>query len=161
MGSIGRFFAGISALVRCQVDGRYLLLRRTAEKDFTGGAWECVTGRVDQGEGFTDAVLREIREELGVSAHVDFIVGTMHFYRGDAKPENELVGVQYCCSIDAPQTIRLSWEHSEYRWITAAEAAEFFPEDHWLGKVIRRAEAIRALLPSELLEYHRGEGFEL
>jgi len=35
------------------------------------------------------------------------------------------------------------------------------PEDHWLGKVIRRAEAIRALLPSELLEYYRVQGFEL
>jgi 8-oxo-dGTP pyrophosphatase MutT (NUDIX family) len=85
---------------------------------------------VDQGEGFADAVLREIREELGVSARIDFIVGTMHFYRGEARPENELVGVQYCCSIEDPAGITLNWEHSEHRWVTAGEAREFLPEGH-------------------------------
>jgi 8-oxo-dGTP pyrophosphatase MutT (NUDIX family) len=158
---IGRFFAGVGALLWCPFDGKYLVLRRSGEKDFASGAWECVTGRVDQGEGFTDAVRREVYEELGVSAQIDFIVGTMHFYRGEARPENEMVGVQYCCLIEDPQAIRVSAEHSEYRWITAEEAEALFPEGHWLGKVIRRAEAIRALLPSELLEYYRVQGFEL
>jgi 8-oxo-dGTP pyrophosphatase MutT (NUDIX family) len=64
--SIGRFYAGIGALVWCPSVQKYLVLRRSADKDFGGGAWECVTGRVDQGEGFTEAVLREIYEELGV-----------------------------------------------------------------------------------------------
>jgi 8-oxo-dGTP diphosphatase len=158
---IGRFLAGIGALVRRPVDGRYLLLRRTAEKDFAGGAWECVTGRVDQGESFSQAVLREVREELGVRAHIDFIVGTMHFYRGEARPENELVGVQYCCSIEDPEGITLGWEHSEHRWVTAGEASELLPEGHWLARVIQRAEAVRALSPPKLVAYHREQGFEI
>jgi 8-oxo-dGTP diphosphatase len=161
MGDVGRFFAGVGALLRCRADGRYLLLRRTEEKDFAGGAWECVTGRVNQGEGFTDAVLREVREELGVSAHIDFIVGTMHFYRGEARPENELVGVQYCCSIEDAEAITVSWEHTEHRWVTAGEARGLFPEGHWLAEVIQRAEAIRALSPPELLAYFEEQGFEV
>jgi 8-oxo-dGTP diphosphatase len=161
MGQIGRFFAGVGALVRCPSDGRYLLLRRTAEKDFAAGAWECVTGRVDQGEGFSDAVLREIREELGASARIDFIVGTMHFYRGDPRPENELVGVHYCCSIEDPGAITVNWEHTEHRWITPGEAGELLPEGHWLAVVIARAEAMRSLSPPELLAYYREQGFEV
>jgi len=159
--NVGRFFAGIGALLWCPSDGKYLVLKRSEEKDFASSAWECATGRVDQGEGFTDAVYREVYEELGVSVQIDFIVGTMHFYRGETRPENEMVGVQYCCSIEDPQAIRVSAEHSEYRWITAEEAEALFPEGYWLGKVIRRAEAIRALLPPELLEYYRVQGFEL
>jgi 8-oxo-dGTP pyrophosphatase MutT (NUDIX family) len=158
---MGRFLAGIGALVRRPVDGRYLLLKRTAEKDFAGGAWECVTGRVDQGEGFSDAVLREVREELGVQADIDFIVGTMHFYRGEARPENELVGVQYCCSIEDPEAITLGWEHSEHRWVTAGEASELLPEGHWLARVIQRAEAVRALSPPKLVAHYREQGFEM
>jgi 8-oxo-dGTP pyrophosphatase MutT (NUDIX family) len=159
--AIGRFFAGVGALLRRPADGRYLLLRRAAEKDFAAGAWECVTGRVDQGEGFTDAVLREIHEELGVHAHIDFIVGTMHFYRGDAREENELVGVQYCCSIEDPQAITMSGEHSDHRWVTAEEARGLLPATHWLAGVIDRAEAVRALSPPELLAYYRKHGFEV
>jgi 8-oxo-dGTP diphosphatase len=158
--SIGRFFAGIGALVWCTSTRKYLVLRRSADKDFGGGAWECVTGRVDQGEGFTEAVLREVYEELGARAHIDFIIGTMHVYRGEARPENEMVGVQFCCSIEDPETIRTSWEHAEHRWVTAEEAQALLPEGHWLLKVIQRAEAMRALMPRELLAYYRAEGFE-
>ena len=158
--SIGRFFAGIGALVWCTSTRKYLVLRRSADKDFGGGAWECVTGRIDQGEGFTEAVLREVYEELGARAHIDFIIGTTHLYRGEAKPENEMVGVQFCCSIENPEAIKTSWEHAEYRWGTAEEAQALLPEGHWLLKVIRRADAMRALMPRELLEYYRAEGFE-
>jgi 8-oxo-dGTP diphosphatase len=161
MSEIGRFFAGVGALLRRPIDGRYLLLRRSTEKDFAGGAWECVTGRVDQGESYSDAVLREVREELGVSARIEFIVGTMHFYRGDRRPENELVGVQYCCSIENPEGVALGWEHSEHRWVTAEEARVLLPEGHWLAAVIGRVEVIRSLSPPELLETYQEKGFEL
>jgi 8-oxo-dGTP diphosphatase len=160
MSEIGRFFAGVGALVRRPGDARYLLLRRSNEKDFAAGAWECVTGRVDQGESFTDAVLREVREELGVNARIDFIVGTIHFYRGDPGPENELVGVQYCCSVENPEAVTLGWEHSEHRWVTAEEASELLPQGHWLAAVIARAEAILSLSPPVLLEHYQEQGFE-
>ena len=157
--SIGRFFAAVGALLWNPTDGTYLVLKRTAEKDFAPGAWECVTGRVDQGEGFAEAVHREVREELGVEVQVDFVAGTMHFYRGEAKPENELVGVLYCCSIEDPGAIQTSWEHAEHRWITAEEAQTLLPQGHWLGELIQRAERIRAQLPLDLLQTFR-EAFE-
>jgi len=159
--SVGRFFAMVGALVRRSTDGRYLVLKRSAGKDFAAGAWECVTGRVDQGESFSEAVRREVFEELGVEAELEFIVGTAHFYRGEAKPENEIIGVQYSCVIEEPEAIARSWEHAEHRWITAEEAEAMLPAGHWLREAIRRAEVIRGLLPSELLGFYRGNGFEL
>ena len=158
---VGRFYAGIGALLWRPSDGRYLVLKRSEEKDAGAGDWECISGRVDQGEGFVEAVHREVGEELGIEVQPDFIVGTEHFYRGEARPENELLLVQFCCSVQEPVEIALSWEHSEYRWVTAQEAEDLLPPGHWLGKVIRRAEAIRAMLPAELLEYYREQGLEL
>ena len=152
---IGRFYAGVSALVWCSSTHRYLLLRRSEEKDFGGGAWECVTGRVDQGEGFAEAVRREVREELGIEVQVDSLLGVMHFYRGVATPGNELVGVYFACSVEEPGPIRLSWEHSEARWVTAEEAYSQLPTDHWLAESIRRAETMRSLLSPELQEQFR------
>ena len=161
MTTIGRFYAFVVALLWFPPHAKYLLLKRSADKDFASGAWECVTGRVDQGEGFSEAVRREVYEELGAEEHIDFIIGTGHFYRGEARPENEMVGVQYCCSIDDPDAIQVSAEHSEYRWVTAQEAHQFLPDGHWLRATIARAEAIRALLSPEMLEFNRANGLEL
>jgi hypothetical protein len=46
--SIGRFYAGVGALVWCASTQKYLVLKRSADKDFGGGAWECVTGQVKE-----------------------------------------------------------------------------------------------------------------
>lgn len=142
---IGKFIAGISALVWSSERHRYLLLRRVATKDFGAGAWECVTGRVDQGEGFPEAALREVREEVGVSVTLDFLIDTVHFYRGEPVPENELVGVVYHCTCDESEPVVMSVEHDLMRWVTAAEAHSFLPKTHWLLPHIDRAERLRPI----------------
>jgi len=151
----------VGAQIWCPETCKYLILKRSQEKDVGAGTWECGTGRVDQGEDFSTALRREIREELGVEVRVDFILGTDHFYRGEPIPENEMIGLFYACSLDDPDSIRLSWEHSEARWVTPAEAVEFLPENHWLVQVIQRAEDLRGLIPPELIQYNHARGFEV
>jgi 8-oxo-dGTP diphosphatase len=163
--AVGRFLAGIGALIWAPDRGAYLLLQRTATKDFAPGAWECVTGRVDQGEGFEDALHREVREELGVAVVVDFILGTTHFYRGAAVPANELLGVVYACTLREPEAIRLSGEHQALRWATPSEALAFLREEHaseaWLKRALVRAERMRTQLSPWLVDRTRAEGAEL
>ncbi len=162
--SIGRFYAGIAALIWSPSTSQYLLLRRSDQKDYGRGIWECVTGRVDQGEGFEDALLREVREELEVEVQVDYILGTTHFFRGIPIPENELVGVIYLCSLDDPASISIGPEHSEYRWLYAVEALELLsaadPSTRWVRRVIERAEIVRPMHPADLVEINRRAGFE-
>jgi 8-oxo-dGTP diphosphatase len=156
-----RFGVAVGALIWRPSDGRYLLLRRSADKDFAAGWWECVTGRVDHGESITQALHREVAEELGVQVQTDFLIGTFRFYRGPEDPEYEMIGLHFCCSCNEADDVTLSWEHSEYRWAAAAEADRILPPDHWLHPVIARAETLRALMPSDLLHYNRNTGFEL
>jgi 8-oxo-dGTP diphosphatase len=162
--SIGRFYSGIAALIWSHASSQYLLLHRSDQKDYAAGIWECVTGRVDQGEGFEDALNREVREELGIVVQVEYILGTTHFYRGVPTPENELVGVIYLCSLDDPSSISIGVEHSEYRWLSAAEAFELLsaddPSTQWVRRVIERAEIIRPLLPADLVKINTQAGFE-
>ena len=100
-------------------------------------------------------------EELQVEARPLFIIGTTHFYRGAAVPENELVGLIYACTIDDPAGIQISAEHSEARWMTWAEIQAFLAPDHWLRWVIPRAEMMRAQLPAPLQHTFLEEGFEV
>lgn len=135
--TIGRFICGIAALIFDPETARYLLLRRAADKDAGAGEWECVTGRVDQGESFEAAVYREVREEIGAEATIAFIIGTTHFYRGAAVPENELLGVKYFCTLANVESVQMSGEHSDMRWMTADEIYAMLPETHWLVQTIR------------------------
>ena len=163
--SIGRFHAGIAALIWSPKTEQYLLLRRSEDKDYARGAWECVTGRVDQGEGFENAMHREVREELGVEVQIEHILGTTHFYRGIPIPENELVGVIYLCSLADPTTIRIGSEHSEYRWLSADEAIDLLsatdPSTQWAKRVVERAEVVKSMLTENLISFQRKAGFEL
>lgn len=161
----GQFQAGIAAVIWSAATRQYLLLRRSDQKDFGRGVWECVTGRVDQGEGFEDALHREVREELGIAVQVEYILGTTHFYRGQQTAENELVGVVYLCSVEDPGSIAIGPEHSEYRWLAPQEAIELLsaadPNTQWARRVIERAEVIRPMLPDKLVRINRQTGFEL
>jgi 8-oxo-dGTP pyrophosphatase MutT (NUDIX family) len=161
---IGRFIAGIAAVIRSSTSGQYLLLQRAADKDYGAGAWECVTGRVEQGEGYEEALHREIQEELGTVVKAEYILGTTHFYRGERNPEHELVGVVYLCSLDDPSSISIGEEHTEFRWLTANQARALLsspdPTTQWARRVIEQAEKVRTLLPEELLAFQRESGFE-
>ncbi|MBN2394442.1 MAG: NUDIX domain-containing protein [Anaerolineae bacterium] len=163
--AIGRFYGGIGAVICSPEKQRYLLLRRAASKDFAAGVWECVTGRVDQGEGFEDAAHREVREELGIGVRILCILGTTHFYRGAPTADNELIGVVYLCAVDDADALHISAEHDAARWVTAQEATDmltpFDPSTQWIRLVIERAERMRQLLPPSLLHYYEQTGFEL
>jgi 8-oxo-dGTP diphosphatase len=159
--SIGRFLGGIMALVRELENGRYLILQRASSKDVGAGSWECVTGRIDQGEGFEEALYREVGEEIGIRPQIEFILGTTHFYRGPASPDTELLGVAYACTIPSASAVQLSAEHDAHHWLTDSEALAFLPANHWLAPVIARAEIMRQFWPNELKEYFGKRPFDL
>ena len=163
--TIGRFYGGIFALIWSPEKEKYLLLKRSSAKDYASGVWACVTGRVDQGEGYAQALRREVFEELGVSVQFEFMLGTLHFYRGSEAPENELLGVACCCSLAYPERIQISAEHSEYRWVDLKDLASMQQEDapsiQWISGLIQRAEAIRQRMPHELSQLFREAGLDL
>ena len=71
----------VAAVIR-DGDGRVLLTRRPDDRHM-GGLWEFPGGKVDEGEAPADALVRELREELGVAAGVERpITFAVHEERG-------------------------------------------------------------------------------
>jgi 8-oxo-dGTP diphosphatase len=154
----GTFLAGVAGLIRNR-DGAYLMMKRVAERDFGGDVWECVTGRVNQGEGFEEALHREVAEETGLRVTIDFIVGLTHFYRGEAIPQNELQGATFCCSIAGDETVAADAEHSEFRWMRADEAIAFLTAEdagtRWFRRTIMRAEGLLRTVTAGWIDIHK------
>lgn len=158
--SIGHFLGGVASLIYDPHTRRYLILRRSAHKDFAANSWECVSGRVEQGESFEQAIQREIFEETGTQVKIEALIGTTHFYRGAECPENELLGVGYSSVLQGSSDFTFGDEHSEMRWVTVTEAYDLLPDGYWLRRLIERAEMIRPLLSDEAHQLISQQGFE-
>lgn len=72
-------------------EGQLFLQERPQWKDIQPGKWDTATGgHVDYGEEVTDALTREVREELGVTGFTPEYLGKYIF---ESKRERELVYV--------------------------------------------------------------------
>lgn len=92
MGARKKIVSVVGALI--EDDGRYLVCQRHADDTF-GSRWEFPGGKVEQGEGKRQALVREIREELGVDIEVIALAGIYE----DAMPHLTLRFFLYRCSI--------------------------------------------------------------
>lgn len=103
---------------------RFMICQRPAHKA-RGSLWEFVGGKVEPGESKEKALIRECREELGVTVDVgDIFMEVTHQY-----PDITVHLTLFSASIreGVPQKL----EHQDIRWITAAQIKElaFCPAD--------------------------------
>lgn len=83
----GDYHLTVLGVVR-HVDGRYLITRRVMTKSWAPGWWEVSGGGVMAGEDSRTAVLREVREEIGLDVS-GWEGGYLFSYRRDNPEEKD------------------------------------------------------------------------
>jgi 8-oxo-dGTP diphosphatase len=111
-------------------DGHYLVARRTRPED-VAGRWEMPGGKVEPGETEEQALIREIREELGVEIAIGERVP------GEWPLREGMVLHLYAATLIAGEPAPLE-QHDEIRWVTPSE----FDEIDWLPSDV---DAVRSL----------------
>ncbi len=87
-------FVIVSACALIDVDGRVLMAQRPRDKP-RGGLWEFPGGKVEAGEAPEDALIRELREELGIDVSRACVAPlTFSEYR---YPDIQLLLLLYVC----------------------------------------------------------------
>ena len=135
------FRAGVVAIVWRSDTDSYLLVRRSASKNYAAGKWWVVTGTVESDEGFTGALNREVREELGTVVSAAMVLEPTYFFRDGA----EWLSVSFLCTLADPQKIVLDDEHDAFEWVKASEVEKKiangeYPTD-WILSALKIAEA--------------------
>jgi bis(5'-nucleosidyl)-tetraphosphatase len=95
----------------------YLLL------NYPSGHWDFVKGNIEKGETFKQTVLREVREETGIT-DIDFIDGfedkVEYYYQRDGKVIHK--EVVFFLANTKTNNVTLSHEHLDYVWLNFNDA---------------------------------------
>jgi dATP pyrophosphohydrolase len=108
----------------------FLVLHRSERQ---GAYWHSVAGGVEVGESAAQAASRELREETGLAAEPASTGRTFSYVPEAWEPHAGIGSVRVDCFLaEAPPSWEpeLDWEHDDYRWCGAEEAAEllYWPE---------------------------------
>lgn len=95
-------------------DGKILLVRRPLHKK-RGGLWEFPGGKVEEGETYNEAIVRELKEELALTVVPRDILAKITYSYNDEVIELILIRVEIK---NEPQLK----EHQELIWIPLKEA---------------------------------------
>ena len=111
---------------------RFLICQRPAHKQ-RGLLWEFVGGKVEPGETKQQALVRECREELGVTVRVGEVFTELtHVY-----PDLTVHLTLFHAAIPEGEPQKL--EHNDLRWITVGEMDDypFCPADETILRKLR------------------------
>ncbi|WP_413528958.1 pyrimidine (deoxy)nucleoside triphosphate diphosphatase [Rahnella inusitata] len=106
----------VAALI--ERDGKLLLARRDASSD-QAGLWEFPGGKVETGESQQAALVRELQEEMGITATVEDFVAT-----SELQQPQRLIHLHGWRVSGFTGVITLQC-HSEVRWVSPADVTSF------------------------------------
>lgn len=106
----------VAALIH---DGNRFLACQRPDSKARGLLWEFPGGKVESGESREEALVRECREELGITLSVEKIVTDVVYSYPDVTVHLTLLSA--VIADGTPQKL----EHKELRWLTLEEAEQY------------------------------------
>jgi len=125
----------IAAVIRDE--GRYLITKRSLSENPLPGYWSPLCGTVEPGEEQRDTVVREIREELGVTGRPVRLLETTPI-------EGEAVLYWWLAEIVEGHPAVCTTELSEIRWVTIGEMEDLSPIRTHNVETFRRIEGLHS-----------------
>lgn len=121
------FVLSMKVVVR-DAEGKCLLLKRSMGSKANAGKWDLPGGKVDPGEAFDQALLREVTEETGLTIALVRVAGS-------AESELPTKHVAYLILEGRVESgkVNLSSEHDDFKWVNMREfpamdlAEQFLP----------------------------------
>jgi 8-oxo-dGTP pyrophosphatase MutT (NUDIX family) len=120
-------------------DGRIFVQRRSPDRSLFPNAWDIVGGHLEPGESTMDALRREIQEETGW--RLTHVIAELPPVTYTGEDGHERVEDDFLVRVEGDlRRPRLEeGKHTEYRWISFADAEELIGEPASTGDAVALA----------------------
>lgn len=103
-------------------ENKFLIIKRSAKSRDNHYLWEIPGGRLEFSEKPSDALYREIKEETGLTDVK--ILGPIKLWEFLRDSYTQVIGATCLCK-SLSNSITLSDEHLDYRWILKEEVSQY------------------------------------
>ena len=115
----------------CFDGDKVLVAKRSSQRKLFPDLWECGGGQIEAGENFEQAVLRQLKQELGIIAEPVKLFNTYEILTPNSE-QKKIPGIKFICRIKGFKNNKepqISEEHSEWKWqpIDGLDKLEFIP----------------------------------
>ncbi len=141
----------LSRFIECIVfknhtfDPKFLVLKRSDNTKVHPGIWQIVTAKIDQDEKAYDTARREVEEETGLKPFELYVAPSINNFYNYVDDSINFVPV-FIAEVDSLD-VKISEEHSEYEWLSYAEA---YGRIHWKNQKKMLEEAYAHIKNKEL-----------
>ena len=105
----------------------FLLLKR-AEDQIYPAVWQMVSGKIKENEKATETAVRELKEETNLTPLKMWIAPKVNSFYSSQSDSICLIPV-FAVQVKKDSKVIISDEHSEYKWVTSAEAKRLLAWD--------------------------------
>jgi 8-oxo-dGTP pyrophosphatase MutT (NUDIX family) len=105
----------------------FLLLKRSPEQYYPN-LWQMVSGKIKENETAYIAALREIKEETNLTPEKFWVAPTVNTFYTPDKDYICLIPV-FAAKVKYDSKIKISKEHTEYKWLSPEEAKNLLAWD--------------------------------
>jgi dATP pyrophosphohydrolase len=114
---------------RTKEGNKYLIMKRASNQKYPN-IWQMVTGKINENEKAYETALREIEEETNLTISQLYIVPNVNYFYNNNDDSITIIPV-FVAVIDNDKNLKISTEHSEYKWSSVNEAKQLFA---WQGQ---------------------------
>lgn len=104
---------GVKTVVRHENSGKFLLMKRSSDKEEYPGYWEFPGGGLEEGETPREGALRELEEETGMKGE---ILNQGSFEWTSDHTDRDILSHSFLVEVEETE-VELSREHTEYEWL--------------------------------------------
>lgn len=120
-------------------NNKALILQRHNDEDIYPGLWELPSGKREFLEGTEEAVIRELKEEVGVDIIVIKPISVFDYVIEKSDEKRDSTQINFLVKLkDSKQEIKISEEHQKAEWVGLDSIDKFNLTDSTKG-VLRKA----------------------